>query len=251
MATLGAVMWDDGAGGAQPWTPAAHLCDTIRFGLALSGVDFYDDMDNYAGRDIRYAVGGGWYHSRFFTVKCSYSQFAALEMYREQALFVSLGTHAVRRLGLSVEGRATRVSLAGVADEEERMVELGASVWYARAYGGVSLCVDHLTLEDASTAGFAPDPVIRAALHTRRHRWGALGASAEVVLGSEPYVRFAAGEELWLYNRVGLCAGLSTEPFMVSMGVVVWLGRAGAAVAFVHHPELGWSKGVSAMVTRP
>jgi hypothetical protein len=243
MGTLGAVVWDDGVTGRQPWVAAALLRDTLRFGLALCGIDYYDDMDNLRDRQIRHAVGGGWFHSRPVTVKLSYEQFSALDVYYEQTGYLSVGTHVLRFAGVSLDIRGTRAGIRGVQRDDETLVEIGATVWVPRKYAGLSLSVDHLVVESASVAGLAPDPVVRVGLHTRRHRWGAVGAVAEVVVAEQPFVRFAVGEELWVHPTVGLGAGLCTEPLMIGCGLTVVWRRFGTNVSFVHHPELGWSKG--------
>ncbi len=243
MSTLGTVVWSDDLTGRQPWTAAALLADTLRFGVALSGVDYYDDMDNLAERDIRHAMAGGWYHNRFFTVKGSYEHFSALDVYYEQIGRFSLGSSALRWLAASVEVRGARVGVRGSGRDSETLLELGATVWVPRRYVAIAAAVEHLAVERAGAEGFETDPCVRVGVHTRRHRWGALGCTGEVVFAEEPYVRLALGEQLRIHPNVGIDAGVSTEPFMVAFGLtVVWRSCATQA-AFVHHPDLGWSKG--------
>jgi len=243
MATFGTVVWGDGLTGRQPWRAAAELGDTLRFGVSVAGIDYYDDMDNFEEREIRHAIGGGWYHSRYVTVKAAYEHFSALGLYFEQIGRLSVGSSALRYVAFSLELQGMRAGLRGYDDERETVVEMGATAWVPLKYVALSLAVEHITLEDAASAGFKADPAVRLGVHTRRHRWGALGAVAEVVAGDERLVRFAVGEEFWVHPMVGLGAGLCTEPLTVGFGATVVWRRYGTNVSFAHHPALGWSKG--------
>jgi hypothetical protein len=243
MGNLGTIVWDDGISGRQPWTPAAFLRDSLRFGISVAGIDYYDDMDNFEERSISDAMAGGWFESRYITVKAAYEQFSALQMYDEQIGTLSVGTNALRFLSVSVQARGVRVGLRSGESEHETLGELGATLWLPRRYVAVSLAVEHLTVEAASVEGVSSDPVIRLGLHTRRHRIGALGVVCEVTARGDPLVRFMVGQEVWVHRVFGLSAAVSTEPFMVGVGATFVWRTCGTSVSFVHHPVLGWSKG--------
>lgn len=243
MGNLGTVVWDDGPAGRQPWNAAAIQSDSLRWGVGVAGVDFYDDMDNYCERDIRHAVAGGWWRISRFTLKASYQCFSALSIYYEHTGFLSVGTNLIPFVHVSVEARGVCAGVRTLADERETLLELGATLWVPRRHVAILAAVEHLTVEDAAVSGLRADPVIRLGLHTTRHRFGALGAVAELVLTDEPFVRLAVGEEYWFHPTFAICAALTTEPFMVAFGATFEWQRCATSVAVVHHPVLGWSKG--------
>lgn len=245
MTTLGSVVWSDGLTGRQPWEPAATLSDSVRFGLAVAGIDFFDGMDNYSQRRIRQASIGGWYHGRYVTVKGSYAYFDALDAYFEQTGSVSVGVRVFRGVSASIEMRGVQAGLYGQKQERESIVECGATVWVPWRLVACQIRLDHVKLEGASVDGLGAEPVVRIGLHTRRQRWVALGALAEVIITDKPRVRFTLGEEFWIHPRVGIGAGLCTDPFMIGAGISLIWRTYGSSVALVHHPQLGWSRGLA------
>jgi len=244
MGNVEALLWEDGMSGRQPWAPVAFLRDSARFGFAASAVDIYDDMDDGGDSDIRHAIAGGWFQTRAVSVKASYEYFNALDIYFEQLGYLSLGTSRIPWLSMSLEVRGMQAGLYGCRGERETVAQMGASLWVPFKAVALTLVLDHVTLEDAASAGFAPEPSLRMGLHTRRHRLGALGATAEVVFADgDPQVRFAVGQEVRIRSLFGICAGVATEPFMVAFGVSFDWRNYGANVSLAHHPVLGWSKG--------
>jgi len=251
MGNFGTLLWEDGMSGRQPWTPVSFLRDSLRFGFGASIVDVYDDMDEGGGSDIRHATAGGWVQTRIVSIKACYQYFNALDIYFEQLGAVSIGTSRLPWLSPSIEVRGMQAGLYGCEDERETVAQIGASLWIPLKAVAFSLVLDHVTLEDAAFEGFAPEPSLRIGVHTRRHRLGALGATAEIVFAdNNPRVRFAVGQELRIRSLFGICAGVVTEPFMVAFGVsFAWKGY-GTSVSLVHHPVLGWSKGFAVEYAR-
>ncbi len=243
MGNLGTVVWADGPAGRLPWTAAAIQGDSLRWGLGVAGVDFYDDMDNFAERDIRHATVGAWCRIARLTLKASYRCFSALSIYYEHTGFVSAGTDLIPFVHVSLELRGVCAGVRTLANERETLLEAGATLWVPRRHVAFLAAVQHLTIEDAAVSGLPADPAIRLGLHTTRHRFGALGATAEVVLADEPFVRLAVGEEYWFHPTFAICAALATEPFMIAFGATFEWRRCATSVAVVHHPVLGWSKG--------
>lgn len=245
MGSLGTIAWDGGPAGRQPWTPAALLRDTLRWGVGVSGIDYYDDMDNRGDADIRHANGGGWFHGQWAAAKVAVEHFDALDVYFEQLVRVSVGVTVRQVLSVSLEATGMRAGLYACRDERETVVTCGATLWYQRRHVAFMAQVTGITLEDAGHPGFAPDPVVRVGVHTARHRFGALGAVAQVCIREEPVLRVSVGHEYWIHPVFGFTLALTTEPFMWSCGVLFQLRRCGTSVSFVHHPVLGWSKGVA------
>lgn len=244
MGNHGTIMWEDGLSGRQPWVPAAFYGDSLRFGVAVGGVEYFDQMESLRDRFIAHGIAGGWYAFGPATLKLGYRYFDALRVYQEHIGQVSLGTGAIPFVSVSVEARGRMARLLTENNERETVGEFGASVWVPRKYVALSVSVQHVTVKDAHRAGFAADPTVRLGLHTRRNRFGAQGLVCEVVAATEPVLRFMVGQEYWFHPMVGLCAALSTEPVMIGFGLTLNVRRFSSAVSFVHHPILGWSEGV-------
>jgi hypothetical protein len=250
MGNGGTIVWADGMSGRQPWAPAGFYGDSLRFGVALAGIDYYDRMDNLESRAIVHGIAGGWYAFRHVTLKASYQHFGALGMYREQAGFVSAGTDAIPYVSVSVEARGHYVSLPAAHERGETVAELGATLFVPRRLVAFSLSADHFTVKRAHEAGFSRDPSVRVGVHTTRRRVGALGVLFEITPDERPATRFMIGQELWLHRMFGMCASVATDPFLFSFGATfVWSGF-GTNVSFVHHPVLGWSRGFMAEYAR-
>jgi len=243
MADHGTIVYEGGMAGRQPWTSAAFLADSLRFGFAAAGTDFYDRMDNFNDRWIAHAAAGGWAVFPHVSVKASYQHFTVLSVYREQAGFVSAATDLVPFVRIGAEVTGVRAGLTQ-AEGARTAGELGCILYVPRRFGSVSLQISHLTIKRAGADGFGQSPSYRVGFHSARNSFGAQGFVFEHVLEEKPVFRFLFGEQYWLCDWAGFSAGISTAPFMVGFGVQVDLPHAGCAMSLVHHPVLGWSKGV-------
>ncbi|MBD3394592.1 MAG: hypothetical protein GF418_03110 [Chitinivibrionales bacterium] len=246
MTSFGTIIWDNGMSGRQPWIPAAFLKDSAGFGLAAAGVDYYDDMDNLEEHDIRQAVGGTWVSVRQFMLKAAYTHFNALDIYREQKGFLSIGTTIIPFISVSAELSGCRVGLVDDSREREHIALAGATAWVPWSFASLSLSCKNVILRNARRPGFAPPLALAAGVHTAPHRFGAQGVRIEIEPGTHTRIRFHAGEEYWIHGILGLGIGLATNPLMVGFGVTVSFARYGLHASLVHHPVLGWSKGMGA-----
>jgi len=246
MANFGAIMWQNGMSGRQPWTPAAFLRDSASWGLSAAGVDYFDDMDNLEGRDLRQAAAGGWFAVRKVAVKAAYIHFNALDIYREQEGFLSAATSVVAHVSLGAQLSAIRVGLVQNRDEREHVALGGATVWVPFSFASASFSCRNILLKDAHRPGFAPPLTLEAGLYTAPHRFGAQGVVVSVEPGDNIEIRFRAAEEYRIHDILGIGVALSTNPIMVSFGVSVCLRSYGVYTSLVHHPVLGWSKGIGA-----
>jgi hypothetical protein len=243
MENFGTILWENSISGRQPWFAAAFLRDTAHFGISAAGVYYYDPMDNMTDNSIRQAAIGAWFVYKKIGIKAAYQHFSALDIYREQKGFLSVGTSAIPYVSISAELEGFRAGLANDNDERENIACGGITLWAPWSFASASLSCSHILLKDAHRPGFAPPLAIVAGIHTAPHRFGAQGVKVEIEPGKHTRIRFYAGEEYWLYDMLGLSLALSTNPLMVSFGVTLDIKSYAAFASFVHHPVLGWSKG--------
>ena len=90
-----------------------------------------------------------------------------------------------------------------------------------------------------------PPLTLRAGVHTTVNALGSQGILCEAASDGPWRFRVSIGEEFWLLRKLGLSAAFTTNPVIVSFGVILaWRGAAVSA-GFVDHPVLGWSKGLA------
>jgi hypothetical protein len=245
MESFGTIVTAGGVAGRQPWEPACLLLDSARFGLAACGVDYFDDMDTFTQREIRQGAAGGWLRpAPFLSIKIAYTHFGALDMYFEQKGFLSAATPAIPFVHLSVELSGYRAGLVSDRGEREALATAGVSLWVPWSFASVFLSCRDVVLEDAGKPGFAPPTTIVVGLHTAAHRFGAHGVRLLIEPGEETRFGLYVGQELRLHPTLALAAGFAAEPLMFSLGLTFVLPVFSAQTALVHHPVLGWSRGL-------
>jgi len=74
--------------------PGRFFTDTLRFGLSVCGIDYYDPMDNFESSHIAQALAGGFIVIKSVVCKISYAYLQAFGVYNEQQGFFSAGTTA-------------------------------------------------------------------------------------------------------------------------------------------------------------
>jgi hypothetical protein len=250
MSTFGAVISASGASGRQPWAPASFCGDSGAWGLASALVDYYGQMDNMPERQIRQSAIGVWIHHRAIVCKASFAYFNALSVYFEGHGFCSLGTDALPFVNVSLELEGWRAGLRQSGAERDELLSGGVSLWLPWSYAAVSLRCRNLILRSASTEGFAPPLSLTAGIHTRPHRFGSQGVSIEVTPATKTTIRFRAGLQYQLHRLCSLEAGLSARPLMMGFGFCLSLPCSSLQAALVHHPLLGWSRGVAMEYTK-
>jgi hypothetical protein len=243
MGNFGAILWPRGISGRQPWTPSASLAYSKGFGFSVAGVDYYDDMDNLSGQNIRQACAGGWLAAKKVTVKAAYVHFAAFGLYMEQKGSLSVGTTAIPFISAGMEISGYRAGLIKERDERQTIATIGASLLCSRKYASISLSVCDITVKQAGVKGLTPPFTVKTGIHTMPHKFGAQGVSLSIEPGDQLQIRFYAAEEYWIGNTIGLGAALSVNPVMAGFSCTVAIKRASVFCSLVHHPVLGWSKG--------
>ncbi len=245
MGNGGAVIQASGPSGRQPWNPACFYADTLRLGASVCGIDYYDAMDNLKSSRIVRANAGAWYARNRFVLKASYSHLNALDLYYEQQGFVSLGIKAFRALSASVELTANRAGFSVSGSENEKFMTGGVSLFVSGGSTALSVSCKSLPLKRASSEGFEPPITLDVGLHTTVHQFGAQGVVCSMTKESDYAFRFSIGESYFLSDHCALSGALSTNPFILHVGLSFSDARGGASIAFVNHPALGWSKGLT------
>jgi hypothetical protein len=249
MSTLGTILWSNGITGRQPWIPAAFCADSSRWGLASTFTDYYDMMDNLPGAHFRQSAVGGWFALKKMTLKMAYIHFNALNIYYEQKGFCSIGAAVIPHVNLSVELEGFQSGLRR-REERERLVSAGAAVWVPWSFASVSLSCRNILIKNASQEGFAAPFTIAAGIHTAPHRFGAQGVLFEIVPQAQTMIRFHLGMEYWLHHTCAIHASFASQPQMLGFGMLFRLPTSGLYAGLVHHPVLGWSKGVGMEYSR-
>jgi hypothetical protein len=244
MSTFGTIVWSNGLSGRQPWTPAAFAADSSRWSLASAFIDYYAEMDNLPGEHFRQSAIGGRLAIGGIRIKASYLNFNALNVYFERKGFLSIGTAGIPHVNLSLELEGAQAGLRTSLAERESMAEAGVSLWIPWSFASVSLRCNHIPVKKASAEGLSQPPTVLVGLHTAPHRFGSQGALFEIVPGAHTRIRFQLGMEYWIHAMCGINAGLCTEPLMFGIGVIFKLPASGYYAGLVHHPVLGWSKGI-------
>ena len=245
MGNGGAIIQTNGPTGRQPWTAACFSSDTFRFGISVSGIDYYDAMNNQESSHIGQVVSGLWYSRRPFILKASYAYFNALSLYNEQQGFISLGFIAATSFSASIDMTANRAGLSDKSDGNEKFLNAGASLLLSGRFAALSLSCGHVPLKRASSPGFEPPVGVEIGLYTTAHRFGAQGVVCEITKESDYAFRFSFGESYCISDHVALSGALSTNPFIMHFGLVFSGAGRAVSISFVNHPALGWSKGLT------
>jgi hypothetical protein len=246
MNTLGAIIDTRGPTGRQPWSAAAFLSDSSRFGAALTATSFYGAL---SAPDLYRARTGAWMHYHGFIVKASFAYFSALHVYFEETGFFSIGLRHLRFLTLSAEIEGTRLHCIESAASYQ-VAQAGLSAWIPWSWAGISLNLDHISLKPAAVEGGDPPPVFRIGIHTIHSRFGSQGALVSVVPSDAQPVCFAIGEAYQITPVIAFNAAISNNPVMISFGMTVAFGASSMAVGLANHPKLGWSQSMAAEYAR-
>jgi hypothetical protein len=250
MATGGAICQADGISGREPFTGACFYDDTLRFGVTLAGVDYYDPMDNMSSSHIAQAALGGFFAPqgalKGFVFKGAYLHFDAMRVYYEQEGLLSVGCNLVPFVKPSLEFSGFRAGLSRVNDPPpQTRLEMGMSAMAPFKIAAISLSVGHIPLKTAHISGYDAPLTMRIGLHSGKNSLGGQGILMEIEQDETWRFRVSVGEEYWFSKNLALSLALTTNPVVVSFGVTCAWGRAtSVTAAFTDHPVLGWSKGL-------
>jgi hypothetical protein len=246
MANGGTIIQQKGISGREPFTPACFYADTFRYGVSVAGVDYYDAMDNMQSSHMYQAGLGGFCSIKGFTAKLSLTHFDALRVYFEQEGRLSFGTTLIPFVNPSIEVSGY---LAGPYDNNagpvRTCVDMGVSMMAPFRLAAVSLSCSHIPLKTGGAEGYGSPLTVRAGVHTTANALGGQGMVCEIQNDGLWRFRLSIGEEYWLMNRVALAAAFTTNPVVISFGVIVAWKAAAISAGFVEHPVLGWSKGLA------
>ncbi len=244
MGSLGTIVWEDAAGSRDPTVPASFIGDTSVFGFSLSGIDYYDRMDNFENYSIRRGAVGFWLNLPVAAVKLTYLRLNALDMYYEQSGVLSAGTSigSIARVGGRIElGRA---GLKGT-EESEPTARPGLSAWIPLRYASLSLDYTGPGLIRKLPAGLVTPPSLEVGLHTNRHRFGAHGTKVSLRWDDELNVGFRTGLECRLHKVFAVSGGVGINPLLLGFGATISLSWSTLHIGLVYHPMLGWSEGIA------
>jgi len=249
MMSQGAIVEAEGVQGRQPWTPAAHYRDTLRWGVSTAAVSYHGN-----GLAARYAVGG-FIMAGPITGKLSFMQLDVMGVYCEQTAALSAGSHR-RWMSFSLDGRLYRAGLASPLPPQDHSPRTRASA----AAGATLLAQTRRLSADVAVEGIAvlrpgdpaadPAPSVTARVCTARNRYGSQGAMVRITPGDDSPLRMVVAQEYRIGKAFALSASIASNPTMIGFGLAVDKFPVTGAAAVVNHPFLGWSKGVSADYAR-
>lgn len=247
MGNQGTVLWENGSQGCQPWISAAYCDSSRKFGMALGAVSYYDRMDNFIDESIYRAFGGVFWSIKRIRFKLAVSHFSALEMYYEQAGFLSAGVDLFSHFRAGIDFCGIRTGLNGYKQKKRTVGECAFSAWFPFKAAALGLSLNHINLKSGRVQGVDAPLVIKSGFHTVSNRMGAQGVIIEITPSRVHPVRFILGEQYRLFNIVAIEASLANNPFLIGIGVLVDVSSISVSVSVVNHPVLGWSRGFSAL----
>lgn len=247
MGNMGAILWDDGAQGRQPWIPSAFYKKNRCFGLACGAVSYYDKMDNFSDESIFKAFGGAYFAVKKLRCKIAVSHFSALEIYYEQSGFLSCGIDLFPHLVISTELTGSRIGLVGSDEQAYRTGECGFSGWIPFKFAAIAFSINHIVLKSAYADGVNPPVSIKTGIHTVRNRFGAQGVVLEVTPTIKHPIRFILGEQYRFLRLFAIDASISNNPFMFGIGITAEIKTVSTSVSLVNHAVLGWSRGFAVL----
>jgi hypothetical protein len=239
MASQGAIVDLEGAGGREPWTPAALYRDTSRIGFAGAAHSYHG-----GGSASKFAAGG---LAVFGPVvgKLALTHLDALDVYYEQTAGVSIG-HRRKYLSCSVDARLRRIGLYGSPEDSRSSVTAGAAVCLRTRKIGADVTVDGLALTSAGAPGAEAPLSVTLRLCTVRNRYGSQGAMAIITPSDGAPLRLAVAQEYRIGNIFSVSASIASNPTTIGFGITVDKSPICGAAAAANHPELGWSSGIAA-----
>ena len=238
MMSQGALVEAEGVSARQPWTPAAHYRDTLRYGASAAVVSYHG-----GGSAAQYAVGG---FGLFGPVACkgALTRLDVMGLYYEQTAALSAGGRW-RFLSYSVEASNYRTGLTFSSADRRSMTSAGAALLAVSRVVSAGAAVEGLTLLSGGAREADPSPTISLRVCTVRNKYGSQGAMITFTPNDDAPMRFVIAQEYRIGKMFALSASIASNPTMIGFGLTVDKKPASASAAVVNHPQLGWSRGMS------
>jgi len=238
MMSQGALVETEGASARQPWTPAAHYRDSLRFGVSAASVSYHG-----GGSAAQYAAGG---FVQFGPAVCkgALTRLDVMGLYYEQAAALSVGSRW-RFLSYSLEACHYRAGLTLSSADRRSATSAGAALHAVSRVVSAGVTAEGLTLSSGGLRDADPPAAISVRVCTVRNRYGSQGAMIRFTPNRGAPVRFALAQEYRIGKMFGLSASIASNPTMIGFGLAVDKTPVNASAAAVNHPQLGWSRGVS------
>jgi len=244
MGTMGTIIHPGGMSGRQPWISANLHNGEKRFGLSLTGVEYYDAMDNMSDLRMLETGLGGWFAlQKLLTVKAAWFYFDAFRIYNETRGYISVTTRLIPYVFPAIEFSGVSAGLTQNADRRN-LAAMGVSAVFHGRFITAGFSCRNLSLY-GSGDDFLPPMGGELRLHAKSNVFGSQGVRLLFDFNSNPNFRLFVGEEYRFSENIGICVAVASKPLMVSVGVVVRWSNHGATVSLVKHGVLGWSKGFS------
>jgi len=250
MMSQGAIVETEGALGREPWGPAAHYRDTLRWGASVAAVSYHG-----GGSAARYGVGGFGVAGPVIG-KLSLTRLDVMGLYYEQMAFLSAGAQW-RSLSFSLDGEMYFTGLTGRVPEAPQFSAespprsrassaAGATVLLRTSRLSVDIAAGGLTVLPSGDPFAGPALSVTARVCTARNRYGSQGVMARITPSDASPLRFVLAQEYRIGAAFALSASIASNPTMIGFGLSVDKFPLTGSAAAVNHPFLGWSKGVSA-----
>jgi len=238
MMSQGALVETEGSSARQPWTPAAHYRDSLRWGASAALVSYHG-----GGSAAQYAAGG---FGQFGPVVCkgALTRLDVMGIYYEQAFALSAGSRW-RFLSYSLEASHYRTGLTFSHADSRSTASAGATLCAVSRVVSAGVTAEGLTLFSGGLRDADPSPVISLRICTVRNRYGSQGAMIMFTPDDDAPIRFVFAHEYRIGKMFALSASITSNPTMIGIGLAVDRNPLNAAAAVVNHPQLGWSKGMS------
>ena len=238
MMSQGALVEAEGVSARQPWTPAAHYRDSLRWGASAAVVSYHG-----GGSAARYAAGGfGTFGPVAF--KGALTHLDVMGLYFEQTAALSAGSRW-RFLSYSLEATNYRSGLTFSSADRRSATSAGAALLAVSRVVSAGATVEGLTLLSGGARDADPSPVISLRVCTVRNKYGSQGAMVTFTPNDDAPIRFVIAQEYRIGNMFALSASIASNPTMIGFGLTVDKKPASATAAAVNHPQLGWSRGMS------
>ncbi len=243
MATLATIIDPYGISGRQPWVSAGYYAGPRQLSFAVSGIQYYDMMDNMNGFYTTNASLGMLASSHgFYTTKIHYSYFNAFSIYYEHRGHLSCALRKWERIIPSVDISATECGLQIDPCTYSRSIETGFSLHARWKWCHLRATLQKLRLY--STGEYVPAPRFDAGIHTISHSYGMQGVRINTTCASRPQTRVYIGESFAIGNAVDICLSIASAPLLFSCGITIKLARHTTSLSVCRHPVLGWSEGL-------
>ncbi len=246
MMNLGTIVQGDDLAARDPWTPATFFSDSLHWSIGAAGIVYYDKMDNAPAVSTYQGGAGGLVRIRSaMTVKFSYARFSSMDIYYEDQAGLSVASESLRPLLFGADIHLLRRGLTVGEHRPVSGIYVGGSLFLPLSFAAFSLQTLHpLTHRDQSTFHKPPRAIL--GIHSRTHRLGAQGIALTMTDYEEPEFAFAIGQRFALHEAIAIDAALGANPFLIAVGLSFFRTSGAVFGGLVHHPELGWSRGMGA-----